>query len=631
MTLALSPLRPLLGIGFLVACAVILPAEEPKKQEKKRSKSVNVVNDAYRVIKERRNAVVDKYVEALMSIAEDCVKDGLVQAGTEITERALKVVEPPKNRRKVRAKAVGVGLDKKGQIKVHELEESLQKAPNPEETARWVDVKKRVDAIRAKLKAGPSEATDGQTAQPKPLDLDDEPAPASKEDKSKQKASGSKPKPKPKSKTSVEGGAADAASAPGAPEGKAKESGKLDREVRRREKQARLAAMKAVEKLADRCVRQGFPAHGYELLLWALQIDPDNESLRRIVRQHPHTDKSGKKVWYSPFELAKAKAGYIDHPEYGWVTPAEQKALESGKLWYKNQWQPRDFVEQERQKWENRWTHQTEHFEISTNASLRDAVEFGREVERLYSFFFRMFYDFYTAGTGSDGAKLVFGGGKDLGDKKLKLNYYRSREHYISEVKKDPDTKNLPPGEIALVSQSAGFYWGHTGKAYFYRGPDGPDLSVIYHEVTHQLFGETYDKGPQAPTWLVEAFGVFMEDPLIRGERLIAGAEIPPGIRKQNIRDINDFVKNYQNHNKFHGEVRTDNYATAGAVVHFFLFFRGGLYRQAFIKYAREAYRNTQDDSPTHIKKLYEYLGIPENKLQEDWEAFNNTPDLFDF
>jgi hypothetical protein len=331
--------------------------------------------------------------------------------------------------------------------------------------------------------------------------------------------------------------------------------------------------------------------------------------------------------------------GYQLHPDYGWVTPAEIKMLDKNYLWYDKQkkWLPREEVQGLRQKWENAWVYETEHYQITTNAPLRDVVSFGRELERFYRFFFRVFVDYYTDEGKKPDPMLVFGGGLELKKKKLKLNYYSSRESYLQEVKNDKDVqKSRNPG---LTAVSAGFYFTGNGNAYFYRGPEGPDLRVIYHEATHQVFGETRDDGVGAPLWMVEGFGVFMEDPVVRGdagsERLLAGAEPPPGVlRRQgsgSFRDINDFVKNHQNDETFHGTDRGDNYATAGAVVHFLLLYNGGIYRRGFMKYAREAYRNNEVNTPTHIKKLYEYLNITEEKLQSAWEDFCHKPHLFDF
>ncbi len=619
------------------------PVKGTAKGKKKGQSSVNRNNDAYEAIKKVRREIVKKYLDALFGIAKDCTERKLPEAGWAITERILKVVEPPRNRRKVITTSSGVGLDKEGERQAAQarpqIAEVKQKPLSPEEAEELKEVRDRVSSLRTELGVGdkPPEKETAVENPIEPLVPDGDGTPGSDPDSGSEKKA--KPRAEPKAGARPKGpgstvvvGKKDEGKKTGAPgdepAAKAEVTGKGVDEVEARERRARAELMKKVEKLAVQCVEQGFPAHAYEILLWAIDLDPDNKSLRKNVRQYELKDDQGKLHWYSPFEMAKAKKGFVQHPEYGWVTPKEIQALKAGKLLYKNQWVPREKVETERQKWENRWTHETEHFEIATNADLKDAVLFGREVERLYAFFFRVFIDFYSAGRAADDSKLVFGGGKEL-SKKLRLHYYRSREHYLAEVQKDPELKSIPNPE--LVAQSAGFYWGQTGKAYFYRGPSGPDLSVIYHEVTHQLFGETYDKGPRAPTWLVEGLGVFMEDPVIRGERLLAGAEPPPGIKPGNARDLNDFVKNHYTQETFHGGRRGDNYATGGAVIQFFLFYKGGIYRQPFMRYAREAYRNTQDESPTAIKKLYEYLSISEEQLQEDWEVFNAHPDLFDF
>ncbi len=383
--------------------------------------------------------------------------------------------------------------------------------------------------------------------------------------------------------------------------------------------------VKDQKKLAEKCLAQGFPAHAYELLLWTLPFAPENKTLREnLLRQ-----KNFKGKWYSAYEVQKAKQGLLLDPDYGWVSQNAIEALKAGKLEYKGKWLPKEKVEELRRDWENRWQYDTEHFLVHTNASLKDAVEFGREVERLYSFFFRVYVDFYVNPGQKPDPELVFGGGMKM-QKKLVLHYYRSRESYLEAVKKDPDLKSDP-----LLVQSAGFYDPNTGKAYFYREPDGPDLTTIYHEVTHQIFGETYNDGPRPPVWMVEGQAVFMEDPVIRGqegmERLLAGAQPPMGIRPASPIDLLAFVSGTQTDEGFHGAARGDNYATAGAVVHFFMMYEGGKYRSGFTKYCRESYKNVSENRPVHIDKLFEWVGEAPEQVQVAWEKFNQKPDLFDF
>lgn len=382
--------------------------------------------------------------------------------------------------------------------------------------------------------------------------------------------------------------------------------------------------------LAMKCVKQGYPAHAYELLLWTLQFDSENKKLRKsLLHQYPFDDKDGRTRWYTAFEIDKAKKGLKLDPEYGWVDAEQLKALKSGKLLYKGQWLDKAVVEEQRRDWANHWTYETQHYEIRTNAPLADAVEFGREVEKLYSFFFRVWVDFYAQGRRPD-PNLVFGGGIDLGNRKLILNYYRSRESYLEACRTDPELASDP-----LLQQSAGFYDPNTHKAFFYREADGPDLTTIYHEATHQIFGETYPTGTRPPTWLVEGLAVFMEDPVVRGElgaeRLLAGAEPPPGIRPGQPRNLPSFIQSFADRDAFHGAERHENYATAGAVVHFFMLYKGGQLRRGFITWAQEAYKNADYLVPASPKKLYDYLGMTPEQLQQAWVEFNGEPDLFDF
>ena len=126
-----------------------------------------------------------------------------------------------------------------------------------------------------------------------------------------------------------------------------------------------------------------------------------------------------------------------------------------------------------------------------------------------------------------------------------------------------------------------------------------------------------------------------MEAPVVRGsrdtERFLTGAEPPAGLRSDDAIDLRKFLATRGDHDRFHGEERRVNYALSGAVVHFFLLHRGGAVRRGFIRYAREAYRNTLPESPTELDQLYEYLGGTERTLQAAWEEFNRAPDLFDF
>lgn len=551
---------------------VLLAAPGDKGKTAKDADEAGASHRAFELIKTERAAIAAAYSEDLFALAEECVASGGGKIGEEILGRVVALHTPPVSRRKTAGDSgVMAGAEREEGEGDTALVPSLPRAPVEPTAAekKLVEVKAKAETIRARF-TGTKDGFD-------------------------------------------------------------------ERALKRIEGARQRATEKFVEetkKLALRCVKQGYPAHAYELLLWTLQFDPENKNLRKqLLRQKPHTQKDGSTRWYSAFELEKASKGFLLHPEYGWVRPDDVAALKAGKLQFNGKWLPKEKVEELRRDWANHWVYETEHFQIHTNAPLSDAVEFGREVEKLYAFFFRVFVDYYAVKGASDPA-LVFGGGKDLGTRKLWLNYYRSRESYLEACRTDPQLASDP-----LLPQSAGFYDPNTGKAYFYREEQGPDLTTIYHEVTHQIFGETGPRGPRPPTWMVEGLAVFMEDPVVRGEegseRLLAGTEPPPGIRsgERSPPDLNEWLKACGDRDTFHGGTRRENYALAGTAVHFFMLYKGGRYRSGFVRWMQEAYKNSEPELPTRLSQLYDYCGVKPEKLQEDWLSFHKDPfpHLFDF
>ncbi|MBI4600622.1 MAG: hypothetical protein HY721_01545, partial [Planctomycetes bacterium] len=128
-------------------------------KKKKRAEPVNRVNDAYITIKRERKKLVDKYLAELFAIADGCVKKKLPEPARRITDLILKVVEPPKNRKKVVAAASGVGLDAGGERVVEEGGPAVRVVPQkrltPEEEAELKAARERVAKIREELGIGP--------------------------------------------------------------------------------------------------------------------------------------------------------------------------------------------------------------------------------------------------------------------------------------------------------------------------------------------------------------------------------------------------------------------------------------------------------------------------------------------
>ena len=396
------------------------------------------------------------------------------------------------------------------------------------------------------------------------------------------------------------------------------------------------ALRSAVVRAARQHLTAGSPAHAYEILCWLLPLDPDNEKLRRALGQARHIAPDGGEEWWRLADIERAQRGMVFDRRFGWQTREDMKRLSQGLLYLEEEkrWLAAVAVENRRRNWEHAWRHETEHFRIRTNAPLKEAVRFGQEVERFYRFYSRVMAPYYASSDRVPAAEWVFGDGLQLHGQKLEVHYFNDRETFLSEVSTDPELTDVP--NLDLIHRSSGFYYPGTGRAYFYRTKRGPDLAVVYHEVTHQIQGETTPgRGSRPPVWVVEGFGVFFQSPIVRGhkdviQRLVAGTTRPGGLHPDAPRDINEFILQGQSAEYFYEDARRENYAVAGAVVHFFLLHKGGAYRAGFLRYAREAYRNQGVSHPTTVQKLYEYTGLTAASLSKEWQAFNESPALFD-
>lgn len=537
-----------------------------------------LISDACEDIRERRAASVRRYTEALFRVASKCAALGLRDEGGAIIDRIVRLHAPEPLRRPWRSSDAAAETDPPGTGAPETGSPETAEPVTSGEAALSEEIRARIREAREELAAAPAH-------------LDSS------------------------------GGRESAAST-----------------IDKSEQRARRDFVSELSRLANRCVDDGFPALGWDLVLWTLQFDRENPRLRKALRQKQWTDeRTGETRWYAPFDYAEARRGKIDDPDYGWVTPGALERLRSGHDSFDGRWLPKARVAELRRHWSGRWLYETEHFAIHTNADREEVVRFGREIERFYSFLFRVLADFYAIDDPAEATRLVLRGGRDLGERKLRLHYHRSRESYLWELEND---RVLRAASRELTAGSAGFYWGRNGRAYFYSGPFGPDFTTVFHEVTHQILGETYPTGARPPAWLVEGIAVFMERPVVRGrrgaERLVAGAEPPPGIAARDRPpgtepvNINAFIRSRGTNESFHEGRRHEHYATAGAIVHFFLLHRGGVHRRAFLRYARAAWRNDLPEEPTPSDALYKYLGLTEDELQTEWEAFNRRPDVFD-
>ncbi len=378
-------------------------------------------------------------------------------------------------------------------------------------------------------------------------------------------------------------------------------------------------------------IENGAPGAAFELAVSTLAIDPKNAKLRRRIGQEPISDtRSRRVVWLRPYELGMARSGRFDHPRFGWVTPSEAERYARGELLDRGTWRPAADVFAQSVHGHLSTKLETENFELYANVSRDQAVAFSREIERIHAAVMREWGDFFARSDAEETRRRIFGG-KRSNARRLRVHLHRDRASFRAEIESDPRLRAL--GNVALAAESAGFYWGGSGRAYFWLNGSG-DFATVYHEITHQVFGEAAARGSRPPTWLAEGIAVYMEEVELRGsrdqgtDRFVAGRRPPAGIDRLRREEapLLPFLRRAHDERDFHGEARAENYDQAGAAVHFFRHHAHGALRRAFVRFARRAYDGEFPNESEGLRALTRELGVENAALESAWTKFLARP-----
>jgi hypothetical protein len=342
----------------------------------------------------------------------------------------------------------------------------------------------------------------------------------------------------------------------------------------RRQQAAALFELAGCELAAQR------PAEAYRLLFEVLREDPDHADARRILGYTKL--RSGQ--WSNPYG-GTAQPSATDHPRLSW-------------------------------RRRTYWRLTTDHYQIVTNHSPKEALELGRHLEDLHALWRQAFFAYWTSGEAL--AHRFAGGEEPLSRKEARLSVvlFKNRQEYLA---------HLAPAE-PKIGLTTGYYRDQDRTAWFYGG----DASVIptwYHEGAHQLFQEI-DSFPDRPGsqrnfWIVEGAALWMES-LARhnGYWTIGGCEAD---RLQFARyralagdfrlPLAELVRLSRDDVQEHAEIRK-LYGHAAGVAHFLFLGQGGRYADAATRYLRAVYE--QRDEPATLAALIgkEYPALDQEYLE---------------
>jgi hypothetical protein len=210
------------------------------------------------------------------------------------------------------------------------------------------------------------------------------------------------------------------------------------------------------------------PTKAYQTLYEVLRENPDHALARKILGYRQLNNS-----WRLPGASPAARRATIQHTLVKSFTPR------------------------------NYWRVSTPHFSISTNTGSGPGLQFGQQLEELYTVWRQVFFRYWST---DDDLKAAFddpGAALPLRPA-FEVVLLRHRADYLAA---------LASAEPRLAV-TQGIYLDKQKTAFFYLGDDRAD-AIANHEVTHQLFQETGHVAPEIGAsgnfWIVEGLALYME------------------------------------------------------------------------------------------------------------------------
>lgn len=369
----------------------------------------------------------------------------------------------------------------------------------------------------------------------------------------------------------------------------------------------------------------GFPSAAYRLVHEVAVANPDHSYARKILGYQ----KRGEE-WITPFEAEQDIKRMVWHEQFGWLHRTYVDRYEKGERFFNGRWMPAAQESAVRQAFQNAWEVRTEHFLVKTNHSLERGVEVAKTLEAYYDFFVHTFPGFFQ---NPEQLKDLFNESarsrKPKPKKPFIVHYYRTREEYVQTLVQ----------KVPQVGITNGLYHNGDRIAYFYHDPERNNDSTLFHEATHQILYESRFEyvrnakvegvGDAANFWIIEGIACYMESLKNQDDNFTLGD--PEFVRFFWARNrfLNDGyyvplaqfaamgMRQFQNQS---AEDLSRNYSQSSGLVHFFMHYEGGVYRDAMIEHLSQIYKG--DKQFTAPQSLADLTGVPFAKLDQEYKDY---------
>ncbi|MDO4568882.1 MAG: DUF1570 domain-containing protein [Planctomycetia bacterium] len=363
--------------------------------------------------------------------------------------------------------------------------------------------------------------------------------------------------------------------------------------------------------LAKRAVKMGYAGFGFDLLMRALQENPDHLAARKILGY-----KKFKNQWLTDFEISQYKAGKVYHERFGWLPKGQVKRYENGERFFNGKWISAEEDAQYHANIENGWIVETPNYIIVTNHSIEAGVKIGNELEKLHRVWKQLFMRYCFTELQ---VNLLFEGkgSAAIPGQKHKVCYFKTRQNYIECLQ----------AQNPNIASSAGMYSPRYRTAYFF-ADEQFDIRTMYHEATHQLFDETRKTDPKAGVdsnfWIIEGIAVFMESLKdTDGFHTVGGYDDQRMIIARYRYNLQQYyipleqmskmkIKAFQNHPEV-----SKLYSQSAALVHFMVYYDNGKYRDALVAVLFDVYTGKSND-----QTIPKYLGKSYSELDKEFGMF---------
>lgn len=369
--------------------------------------------------------------------------------------------------------------------------------------------------------------------------------------------------------------------------------------------------------LSRQALKDGYPGFAFDLVREIVSHDPDHERARELLGFVNYEHR-----WVTPQAKSLLLKGMVWSDQFGWISEKYLPRYLNNERLVDGRWMSREKEAEIRRDFHKAWEIRTDHYLIRTNHSLERGVELGKALEDFHEFFHQTFAAFFTA---PEQLQQLFDGRAKSGGRSVEpysIHFYRDRDEYVTRLK-----PHFPAIEV-----TNGIYLPSEPKprtAHFYFDPKGNLEATLYHEATHQLFYESHKQnrmiGEKAHFWIVEGVACYMESFDRRNGELSVGD--PNYIRfagaRFNFIEQKYYVPLQEFTNRGMKSFQADpmlakNYTQASGLVHFFMHYDGGRYRDALVSHLSQLYSG--------VTKTREH---PEQLDELTDESFNELDRLY--